>query len=310
MHAFLLVLLCSSFLFGCSNESDPLRIGSNRWLGYAPFYLADELGWGSLANIRLVEYPTSNGVVRGMHNGLLDAALLTLDEAIVLQSTGHNIEILLITNISAGADVLYARSSIRHTHELKGKRIAVKGGTLGAYFLSRTLEEAKLTADDVEVISLPAYMHANEFKKGSIDAAVNTSAAKIQFNDNGALPLFTSRDLHDEIFDVLVVNRERTSPELRSRLSGLWFSSLDAWLTHRDNSDKRLYRRLGLDEQSLNLTLSGLVMGDKALNGLYFEQDLLAARIQQMQAFMLDHGLLLQPIDVSKLLPTCAGDAC
>ncbi len=135
MRLFLLILLCSSLIQGCSNEPDPLRIGSNRWLGYAPIYIADELGWTSLANIRLIEYSSSNSVTRSMHNGLLDAALLTLDEAITLQSTDHNIEILLIANISAGADVLYARSSIRHIDELKGKRIAVEGGTVGTYFL-------------------------------------------------------------------------------------------------------------------------------------------------------------------------------
>lgn len=310
MRFYLLILLCSSFIIGCSNESDPLRIGSNRWLGYAPIYIADELGWASSANIRLVEYSTSNGVIRGMHNGLLDAALLTLDEVIMLQSTGHNLEILLITNISAGADVLYAHSDIRHIRELKGKRIAVEGGTLGAYFLSRILNKAQLSAGDVQVVNLPTYMHAEEINKGTIDAVISTSAAHEQLHNSELLPLFTSRDLRDEIIDVLVVNRERTSPELRSRLRALWFSSLDAWLDYRANSDKRLYRRLGLNEQSLTLTLNGIVMGDKALNTLYFEQDLLEAHIQQMQAFMLDNGLLKQPIDVSKLLPNCKGGSC
>lgn len=310
MRAFLLALLCSSFLFGCSNEPDPLRIGSNRWLGYAPIYLADEFGWASSANIQLVEYSTSNGVIRGMHNGLLDAALLTLDEAIMLQSTGYDIEILLITNISAGADILYAHPSIRYIHELKGKRIAVESGTLGPYFLSRILEKAKLTESDIKIINIPSYMHAGELEKGLVDAAINTSAAHMQLTQSGVLPLFTSRDLPDEILDVLVVNRKRTSSELRLRLHGLWFNSLDAWLNHRERSDKRLYRRLGLDEQSLTRTLNGIVMGDKALNALYFEQDLLSARIQQTQALMLNKNLLQQPIDVSKLLPNCSGDTC
>lgn len=62
-------------------------------------------------------------------------------------------------------------------------------------------------------------MHANELKKGSIDAAINTSAAVMQLNNSDILPLFSSRDLHNEIIDVLVVNRDRTSPELRARLS-------------------------------------------------------------------------------------------
>lgn len=310
MRVFLLILLCSSFILGCSSEPEPLRIGSNRWLGYAPFYIADELGWATSANMRLIEYSTSNGVIRGMHNGLLDAALLTLDEAIMLQSTGHNIEILLITNISAGADILYTRPYIRHIHELKGKRVAVESGTLGAYFLARILSKALLSAEDVQVVNLPGYMHLSELKKGAIDATISTSASQKQLGEAGLLSLFTSRDLPNEIIDVLVVNRERTSPELRARLRALWFSTLNAWFEYRDNNDQRLNRRLGIDQQALTLTLNGIVMGDKALNSLYFDQGLLAKRIEHMQTVMLNSGLLAQPIDINKLLPSCVGGTC
>lgn len=310
MRLFLLVLLCSSFILGCSHESDPLRIGSNRWLGYAPIYLADEFGWASSANIRLVEYSTSKGVIRGMHNGLLDAAMLTLDEAILLQSTGHDIEILLITNISAGADVLYARPNVQHIHELKGKRIAAEGGTLGAYFLSRILSKAQLSADDIQVVNLPLYMHIDALKNDTVDASIHHASVHAQLDGVGLVPLFTSRDLPGEIIDVLVVNREHTSPELRKRIRALWFSSLETWLEQRSKTDPRLYRRLGLDEQSLSLTLDGMVMGDKALNKRYFKQGFLAASIEQMQSYMLNSGLQKQSIDSKQLLPSCTGDSC
>lgn len=310
MRLFLLALLCSGFILGCSNEPDPLRIGSNRWLGYAPFYIADELGWTSSANVRLIEYSSSNGVTRSMYNGLLDAALLTLDEAITLQSTGHNIEILLITNISAGANVLYAHPSIRHVDDLKGKRIAVEGGTVGTYFLSRILDTAKLTVNDIQIVNIPTYMHNKAFKEDAIDATINTAAVRTQLHQSGALPLFSSRDLRGEIIDVLVVNRERSTPRLRKRIRALWFSSLETWLEHRSKIDPRVSQRLGLDEQSLTFTLSRIAMGDKALNNLYFEHGLLAASIDKIQAYMLGSGLLKQPIDSNHLLSSCAGDAC
>ena len=310
MRLFLLALLCGSFILGCSNDPEPLRIGSNRWLGYAPVYLADELGWAATANIRLVEYSTSNGVIRGMHNGLLDAAMLTLDEAILLQSSGHDIEIVLITNISAGADVLYARPDVAHIRELKGKRIAAEGGTLGAYFLSRILSKAQLSAGDIQVVNLPLYLHVDALKDNSIDASINHASVHTQLETIGLVPLFTSRDLPGEIIDVLVVNRERSNPKLRKRLRALWFSSLETWFEHRSKLDPRIHKRLGLDEQSLIFTLNGIVMGDKALNTRYFEQDFLAASIEQLQTYMLTSRLQKQPIDNKQLLPRCTGDRC
>ena len=312
MRILLIIALCVSFLAGCKNPPDPLRIGSNRWLGYAPLYLADELGWTTASNIRLVEYPTSNGVIRGMHNGLLDAAFLTLDEAIVLQSTGHDIEVILVANLSAGADVLYANSQIRNLKELQSKRIAVEGGTLGTYFLSHILDQAQLSIDDIQVINIPLYMHLEALRKGEVDASINTRAAHNEVLKANALPLFSSRDLREEIIDVLVVNRERISPELRSRIRALWYSSLDAWLEYRLKSDKLIGKRLGMDELAITQTLDGMVMGDKALNSVYFNQGLLAKRIQIMQTYMLSKNLLKQPIDAALLLPECsgAGDSC
>ncbi|NLY13555.1 MAG: ABC transporter substrate-binding protein [Gammaproteobacteria bacterium] len=310
MRILCILVLCVSFLTACQPTPDPLRIGSNRWLGYGPIYLADELGWATSSNIRLIEYPSANGVIRGMQNGLLDAGFLTLDEAIILQSTGQNIEIILISNLSAGADVLYAKPSIRKLEQLKGARIAIESNTLGPYFIYHTLDQANLSLNDIEVINLPNYLHLEALQTGSIDAMINTSAVHEQALAAGMLPLFSSRNLPEEIIDVLVVNRERISPELRRRIQALWYSSLDAWLEQRPKSDKLLYKRLGINESTLNITLDGMVMGDQALNAAYFNQGVLANRINTMQRFMLDKKLLKHPIDTSQLLPQCSGNAC
>src|SRR3546814_212006 len=40
-----ILLLLFIALLGCQPDPDSVRVGSNRWLGYAPFYLADELQW-------------------------------------------------------------------------------------------------------------------------------------------------------------------------------------------------------------------------------------------------------------------------
>jgi len=43
---FLLAPLILSVLFACSAEQEsPLRVGTNIWPGYEPFYLARELGY-------------------------------------------------------------------------------------------------------------------------------------------------------------------------------------------------------------------------------------------------------------------------
>lgn len=157
-----ILLLLFVALLGCQPESDSIRIGSNRWLGYAPIYLADDLGWTAPSGIRLVEYPNTTGVLRGFRNGMLDAAMLTLDETLLLQDSAAelDLEIILVTNVSAGADALFARAPLTNLKDLAGQRIGVENTALGAYFLSRVLDQAGLRIDDLQVVSLPVHEQA------------------------------------------------------------------------------------------------------------------------------------------------------
>lgn len=178
-RALTLALILS--LLGCSDQTDTLRIGANRWLGYGPLYLADDLHWMTPSGYRLVEYPHTTGVLRGYRNGLLDAALLTLDEALILQSSGQPVQILLVADVSAGADVLFANAHIQQLAQLRGQRIGVENSALGAFFLSRILDLAKLPASEISVIDMPVNEHLHALRTGQIDAAINFASASASF---------------------------------------------------------------------------------------------------------------------------------
>lgn len=81
----LLILLSMSFLLqGCSPPQEPLRLGTNLWLGYEPIYVAREKGWLQEDQVRILEFSSSTDVMRGLRAGTLDAGALTLDEALLL----------------------------------------------------------------------------------------------------------------------------------------------------------------------------------------------------------------------------------
>lgn len=310
MRLFLLIsLLCS--LLACSGEPESLRIGGNRWPGYGPVYLADDLGWLQSQGIQLLEYPHATGVLRAFDNNLLDAALLTLDEALQLAARGHDLEILLITNISAGADVLYARPGIDRPQELAGQRIGVETGALGGHLLARTLELAGLAERDVQVVSLPIHEHAEALGAGRIDAAISFATEEPAFLAAGARRLLDTRALPDTVIDVLVVERGRISAQRREQLRALWFDSLREWHDNHEQADARLVRRLGIDQETLHLTVDGLQLGDRALNRRLLDDGRLAERLDSLHAFMRSHGLLANAIDTGSLLPApCRSAQC
>ena len=307
-RALTLALILS--LLGCSDQTDTLRIGANRWLGYGPLYLADDLHWMTPSGYRLVEYPHTTGVLRGYRNGLLDAALLTLDEALILQSSGQPVQILLVADVSAGADVLFANAHIQQLAQLRGQRIGVENSALGAFFLSRILDLAKLPASDISVIDMPVNEHLHALRTGQIDAPINFASASASLAPLGVHPLLDSRALPNEIIDVLVINPQRVSAQQAKRLRELWFTSQEQWFEQRQDIDPRLSRRLGLNGDELAQTLAGLQIGDRALNQQLRNDGTLLRSLNQLNDYLFSRRLQSKPADTQTMLPTCAGATC
>lgn len=307
-RALILALILS--LLGCSDQTDTLRIGANRWLGYGPLYLADDLHWMTPSGFRLVEYPHTTGVLRGYRNGLLDAALLTLDEALILQSSGQPVQILLVADVSAGADVLFANAHIQQLEQLRGQRIGVENSALGAFFLSRILDLAKLQAREISVIDMPVNEHLHALREGRIDAAINFASASASFAPLGVHPLLDSRALPNEIIDVLVINPQRVSAPQAKHLRELWFTSQEKWFEHRQDIDPRLSRRLGLNSDELTQTLAGLQIGNRALNQQLLNDGTLLRSLNQLNDYLFSRRLQSKPADTQAMLPTCAGATC
>lgn len=305
------VLLLGLFaVTACHEDSDTLRIGGNRWLGYAPVYLADENAWLAPSGMQLIEYPNATGVLRGFRNGLLDAALLTLDETLALQASGQDLEIVLVTNLSAGADVLFAQPPIKELVDLRGQRIGVENTALGAFFLSRILDHAGLAASDVQIVSLPIHEHRQALADGRVDALVTFASEGPALMALGARRIFDSRALPGEIIDVLVVDRRRVSPEQRQRLRALWYEALTLWMDNRAVLDGMLRRRLDLSPEALEITLAGLTMGDRQLNGQLLKEGQLLASAERLAHYLHDRQLLGWPAEPRYLLPRCGDREC
>lgn len=306
-----ILLLLFVALLGCQPGSDSIRIGSNRWLGYAPIYLADDLGWTAPSGIRLVEYPNTTGVLRGFRNGMLDAAMLTLDETLLLQDSAAelDLEIILVTNVSAGADALFARAPLTRLKDLAGQRIGVENTALGAYFLSRVLDQAGLRIDDLQVVSLPVHEQAAAFAAGDVDAVITFASEGPSLESKGARRIFDSRQLPGEIVDVLVVDRQRVTREQRRRLRALWFDALRTWQDNRGETDPRLHARLGLTPMALQVTLDGLLMGDRAVNREWFDEGQLQQSIGQLSQYLRERRLL-NGSNPANLIARCEGRKC
>jgi NitT/TauT family transport system substrate-binding protein len=247
----LCVLACVALwlpLSGCMREPETaLRIGTNVWIGSEPLYLARELGRLDPATVQLVEYPSASEVLRAYRNQAIDGMVISLDELFGLAVDGLEPRIILVVDVSHGADVVVGRRGMKTMRDLKGKSVAVESGALGAFVLSRALALNGMEASDVNVVHLESNEQPTAFEKGQVDGAVTFDPYRAQFLAAGAATLFDSTKIPGEIVDLLAVRAsviERQPKAISALLSG-WFGAID--YMKRDPKDAA--RRMGIRQQ-------------------------------------------------------------
>src|SRR4249919_1795031 len=179
------LLACAALLaalFGCMREPEAvLRIGTNVWIGSEPLYLARELGHLDPAAVQLVEYPSASEVLRAFRNQAIDGMVISLDELFGLAVDGLQPRIILVVDVSHGADVVVGRRGMRTMLDLKGRSVAVESSALGAFVLSRALALNGMQASDVSVVHLESNEQPKALQAGTVDGAVTFDPYRTQF---------------------------------------------------------------------------------------------------------------------------------
>lgn len=157
-------------LRGPASEEPPFRVGTNVWLGYEPLYLAQSLGYLKGQGVSLRKFDTTLEVIEAFRLGLLEAAAVTLDEALRLAESGPEIRIVLVMDVSNGGDVILGQPELAAVSDLRGKRIAVEESAVGGYLLARALEIAEVRPEDVILVHLPIDRHLDAFRAHEVDA--------------------------------------------------------------------------------------------------------------------------------------------
>lgn len=292
-------------LAGCMAD-DPLRVASHAWPGYELMFLAAREGWLAPDEARLVETPSASASLAALAAGQVDAAALTLDEVLLARARGQDLSIVLVVDISNGADVLLARAHLQSLSALAGLRVGVETSAVGALMLHHVLRAAGLERSQVEIVPATADTHERLWTSGAVDALISFEPTAARLEARGARRLFDSRAIPETIFDVLAIRNDR----VRARESGVeallrgHFRAL-AHLRHNPlDAAYRMAARLGLKGPEVLEVLSVLEFPDLAMNRLYLgaTQSPFRDAVLRVQAVMLEAGLLERADDMQRLV--------
>lgn len=298
-------LTLAPWLQGCARQGSKLIVASHLWPGYLPMFLARDEGWLLPDSVELRKTASPSESMHLIETGEVNAAALTLDEVLRLRASGVALVVVLVFDISSGADMVLGRDKVRQLSDLRGRRIGVETSALGALMLAKTLAAAGLVAEDVIVTPLPLDAQEAAWQAGAIDALVCFEPLAGTLLRQGAHLLFDSRALPNLILDVLAVRSDavQTSADaLRTLLAG-YFRALEH--LHRQPLDAgyRLAVHLGGDGKQALEAFRGLILPDLAANRRLLTGDApeLTRTAAEVASIMAAHGLLPTTVDLSGL---------
>lgn len=306
LSALLVIIALASLGVQCSAPKQPYDLATSYWPGYEPLYLARELGYLDPNLVRLREMPSTTESLAAFRSGRIDIAALTLDEALLLEHDGIDVRIVLVMDTSFGGDAVMARPEIKSLAELKGKRVGVESGALGAYVLSRALDQVGLTPADVTVVPVPSDRHFEAYASGEVDAVVTFEPTITRLLARGAREVFDSTQIPNEIIDVIVMRESafEKSPETVANLEGSWYKALDYYNKHPEDAVRRMAMREKVTPQAFAESLEKVPLTSKSENDrlLRGNNPAILKPARMLDDVMLKAGILTTSVDPRTLL--------
>jgi len=290
---------------GCLRAGRPLTIASHVWPGYEFMFLARREGWLPQKGLSLLETGSATDSIKALKAGTVDGAALTLDEVLRVREGGIPLTVVLVFDVSAGADAVLARPGINTPAELAGRRIGFEHSALGELMLYKLLESGSLTTKSIIQVPLTPDSHMQAWKEERLDAVITYEPELTKLEADGAHRIFDSFSVPGIILDVLAV---RTS-ELKKHSTALeqlvlgHFRGLHHLKANRQDAVHRIAPRLGIPAQNVLDAFRGLELPDIRTNLQYLggSNPRIITSVRTLISLMLKAGLLKKGDDLTDI---------
>jgi NitT/TauT family transport system substrate-binding protein len=234
-----------------SANTTPITIGFSAWPGWFPWQIAIEKGLFEQNGVavEMVWFEGYLDSINAFAAGQLDGNTQTLNDTLSSVAAGSDQVIVLINDNSTGNDQIIVKPEIASVSDLKGKTIAAELGTVDHFLLLLGLQEAGLSAKDINFQPLETGAAAAAFAAGQVDGvgvfapfttqALSTGSGKV---------LFSSKDFPGAIPDHLVLSRKLVTerPEDVQKIINTWFDVLQFISDNPDEAYAIMAKRAGV----------------------------------------------------------------
>ncbi|WP_089104746.1 ABC transporter substrate-binding protein [Streptomyces hyaluromycini] len=284
-------------------EPGTFRIGTQPWIGYAPWYIATEKGFAKKRQVtfKQVNFTTDDQLSAALASGKIDGANVSSHTALNLIASGVDIKIVMLEDVSLQADAILARADTPDVKALKGKRIAYEEGSTSDILLRYGLRQNGMSIDDIKRVPMSAMDAGSAFIAGRVDAAVtyepyiSTARAK----EPKIRSVYTAAEKPGLISDVFVVRGDALvkRPGQVATLIKTWNDAIGEYAAHPASSQAVIARGVGAKTEDLRTAFDGIKYYGRAENDAELTGKYVTSVLPEVAAVAKEAGLLQGDVD-------------
>jgi len=255
-----------------SKELVKVRIGTQPWIGYGPWWIAKEKGLFAKYGLdaELTDFVEDKEVNAAFASGNMEAANLATHTAIKLFSAGVDLKLVLLEDVSTTADAILSGEDITSIADLKGKQVAYEEGTTSDLLLNYALMQNKMTLADITPVPMPASDAGTALMSGKVPAAVTYEpyiSEALKANTK-LKTLYKAEERPGLISDVLVISGKfaKENPETTKALLKVWGEALDFYNKDTSAGQEIIAKAVGSSTEDLKTAFDGVKFYDLAQN--------------------------------------------
>jgi NitT/TauT family transport system substrate-binding protein len=294
-------------------ETTEVGVGTQPWIGYGPFWIADEQGFDTDhgVDIKLVNFSGRQELESGFASGKFQAANSATNDLIRLADLGVEYTIPLMEDFSLEADgVLSCNPDIRSIEDVEGAKVAFEEFSVSDVLFRYALNQAGIDFETIDYVPLPPSDAATAAVAGRVDVAVTYQPYLQTAVEKGNCEvIYTAGENPGLISDALAVNTEfaESNPDAVAGVLQAWGDAVDFYNENTKEAQAIIAENVGSKPAELASTFEGVRLYDLQQSQDYLENDY-EALWNEISAILADQGQIESEPALTDYLDTSYGE--
>lgn len=207
----LVALLAACAAGGAADDGTPtFRMTTQSWLGYAPWYIAEENGYfdDHGVDVEMTTIDDTSAAMAAMSGGEFDGANVSTAVWLLQMTNGVSWDLVMVEDSSETADAILGGPEVSSVQDLVGKSVAFESFSTSQLLFNAALAAEGIDPASVAHVELPAGQAGGAVIAGQVEAAVTYQPylAAAEAQDSGIEVIYTAGEQPGLISDALAID--------------------------------------------------------------------------------------------------------